>query len=168
MSRTWNLSRDRPRPSRKCPPSIRPVAGRCLRRRRRSLLCPAGSFRRNGSPVPPPDAVPSFREHFTGSARTEGYYKISHAEKSAYVAQYTLWATNVENAAPTEKPLPQQVASNRANARRRAQGPEGIDQVQRAVALSKGETVAAELSIKFNQLQMRKKHLRFARSPIHA
>ncbi|KAF8270039.1 hypothetical protein EI94DRAFT_1771032 [Lactarius quietus] len=44
---------------------------------------------------------------------------------------------------------------------------EEINQVQRAMALSKGETAAAELSIKFNQLQTRKKHLRFARSPIH-
>ena len=119
---------------------------------------------------PPPDAVPPFRKHLTGSARTEGYYKISHAEKSAYVAQYTLRATIVENAVPTEKPPAQHVTSsrsNRANARRRAQGLEEINQVQRAVALSKGETGAAELSIKFNQLQTRKKHLRFARSPIH-
>lgn len=122
------------------------------------------------APSPPPDAVPPFRKHLTGSARTEGYYKISHAEKSAYVAQYTLRSTNVENAAPTEQPPAQHVTSsrsNRANARRRAQGLEEINQVQRAVALSKGETGAAELSIKFNQLQTRKKHLRFARSPIH-
>jgi len=122
------------------------------------------------APSPPPDSVPPFRKHLTGSARTEGYYKISHAEKSAYVAQYTLRSTNVENAAPTEKPPAQHVTSsrsNRANARRRAQGLEEINQVQRAVALSKGETGAAELTIKFNQLQTRKKHLRFARSPIH-
>lgn len=122
------------------------------------------------APSPPPDAVPPFRKHLTGSARTEGYYKISHAEKSAYVAQYTLRSTNVKNAAPTEQPPAQHVTSsrsNRANARRRAQGLEEINQVQRAVALSKGETGAVELSIKFNQLQTRKKHLRFARSPIH-
>ena len=122
------------------------------------------------APSPPPDAVPPFRKHLTGSARTEGYYKISHAEKSAYVAQYTLRSTNVESATPTEQPPTQHVTSsrsNRANARRRAQGLEEINQVQRAVALSKGETGAVELSIKFNQLQTRKKHLRFARSPIH-
>lgn len=115
------------------------------------------------------DAVPPFRKHITGSARTEGYYKISHAEKSAYVAQYSLRSANVEPVAPT-KPTPQPVVSsrsNRANARRRAQGLEEINQVQRAVALSKGETAAAELTLKFNQLQTRKKHLRFARSPIH-
>ncbi|KAH7928848.1 hypothetical protein BV22DRAFT_1003907 [Leucogyrophana mollusca] len=121
-------------------------------------------------PSPAPDSLPAFRKHVTGSARTEGYYKISHAEKSAYVAQYALRSTTVESAAPVEAPPPQHVTSsrsNRANARRRAQGLEEINQVQRAVALSKGETAAADLSIKFNQLQTRKKHLRFARSPIH-
>lgn len=131
-------------------------------------LAISGEIERPRSPSPPPDAVPPFRKHVTGSARTEGYYKISHAEKSAYVAQYSLRPTNA-NAAPTE-PTPQHVVSsrsNRANARRRAQGLEEINQVQRAVALSKGETAAAELTIKFNQLQTRKKHLRFARSPIH-
>jgi histone-lysine N-methyltransferase SETD1 len=108
--------------------------------------------------------------HQTGSARTEGYYKISHAEKSAYVAQY---ATRGAAADPSEsqaqqpKPAMTSSRSNRANARRQAQGLEEINQVQRAMALSKGETAAAELSIKFNQLQTRKKHLRFARSPIH-
>jgi hypothetical protein len=119
--------------------------------------------------LPTSDTVLAFRKHITGSARTEGYYKISHAEKSAYVAQYALRSTNVESVAPTEAPAQPITSSrsNRANARRRAKGLEEINQVQRAVALSKGETAAAELSIKFNQLQTRKKHLRFARSPIH-
>lgn len=121
------------------------------------------------TPPPTADALPAFRKHLTGSARTEGYYKISHAEKSAYVAQYALRSTNVESVAPTEAPAQPVTSSrsNRANARRRAQGLEEINQVQRAVALSKGENAAMELSIKFNQLQTRKKHLRFARSPIH-
>jgi hypothetical protein len=113
---------------------------------------------------------PPFRKHITGSARTEGYYKISHAEKSAYVAQYASRSTFSEAAAPVEAAPTQPVISsrsNRANARRRAQGLEEINQVQRAVALSMGENAAAELTIKFNQLQTRKKHLRFARSPIH-
>lgn len=120
--------------------------------------------------VPPsdPDAPPPFRKHVTGSARTEGYYKISHAEKSAYVAQYALRSNATEGPAEVE-PTPQVVVSsrsNRANARRRAQGLEEINQLQLAVALSKGETGAADV-VKFNQLQTRKKHLRFARSPIH-
>lgn len=121
---------------------------------------------------PPPFADPArpSRKHITGSARTEGYYKITHAEKAAYVTQYKARSTNIESAVEAEEPHPQHVTSsrsNRANARRRAQGLEEINQVQRAVALSKGETAANELSFKFNQLQTRKKHLRFARSPIH-
>ncbi|KAF9530540.1 hypothetical protein CPB83DRAFT_762877, partial [Crepidotus variabilis] len=123
-------------------------------------------------PPPPSSAdIPTFRKHITGSARTEGYYKITHAEKAAYVAQYQARAATTGDAAPpvVDEPTVQHVESsrsNRANARRRAQGLEEINQVQRAVALSKGET-ASELTFKFNQLQTRKKHLRFARSPIH-
>jgi hypothetical protein len=122
------------------------------------------------TPAPDPESPPPFRVHLTGSARTEGYYKISHAEKSAYVAQYatrSAAADPAETQAQQPKPAMTSSRSNRANARRQAQGLEEINQVQRAMALSKGETAAAELSIKFNQLQTRKKHLRFARSPIH-
>lgn len=121
-------------------------------------------------PEPSTDDPPPFRVHVTGSARTEGYYKISHAEKSAYVAQYATRTTT--NEAPVEEEQPPQPTtvvssrSNRANARRRAQGLEEMNQVQLAMALSKGESAATEL-VKFNQLQTRKKHLRFARSPIH-
>ena len=123
-------------------------------------------------PQPPSSSsadVPTFRKHASGSARTEGYYQITHAEKVAYVVQYQARAANTEPA-PADEPQPQHVTSsrsNRANARRRAQGLEEINQVQRAVALSKGENAANELTFKFNQLQTRKKHLRFARSPIH-
>ncbi|KAG6840859.1 hypothetical protein C0991_003662 [Blastosporella zonata] len=122
-------------------------------------------------PPPPPPDTPAFRKHVTGSARTEGYYKITHVEKAAYVAQYQARAATAVEVAPTPEEPQQHITSsrsNRANARRRAQGLEEINQVQRAVALSKGEGGAAnELSFKFNQLQTRKKHLRFARSPIH-
>ena len=121
-------------------------------------------------PEQPAEGPPPFRVHVTGSARTEGYYKISYAEKSAYVAQYAVKTTANEAAQEEEQPpQPQTVTSsrsNRANARRRAQGLEEINQVQRAMALSKGESAATEL-VKFNQLQTRKKQLRFARSPIH-
>ena len=122
------------------------------------------------TPAPDPESPPPFRVHLTGSARTEGYYKISHAEKSAYVAQYVTRGAAADPSEPqVQQPKPAMTSSrsNRANARRQAQGLEEINQVQRAMALSKGEPAAAELSIKFNQLQTRKKHLRFARSPIH-
>lgn len=121
---------------------------------------------------PDPDAPPPFRVHATGSARTEGYYKITHAEKSAYVAQYTAQAKVTskdiipEPAVPALAPVVTSSRSNRANARRRAQGIEEINQMQRAMQLSLGETPATD-QVKFNQLQTRKKHLRFARSPIH-
>lgn len=120
---------------------------------------------------PSDDDVPeSLRTHYTGGARTEGYYKISHAEKSEYVAQYASRGdTGADTKAAEATPQPQHVVSsrsNRANARRRAQGLEEINQLQLAVALSKGETGATD-AVKFNQLQTRKKHLRFARSPIH-
>jgi histone-lysine N-methyltransferase SETD1 len=125
-----------------------------------------------GVEEPDPDAPPPFRVHSTGSARTEGYYKITHAEKSAYVTQYTAQAkvaskdviTEPAVSAPT--PVVTSSRSNRANARRRAQGIEEINQMQRAMQLSLGETPATD-QVKFNQLQTRKKHLRFARSPIH-
>lgn len=119
-----------------------------------------------------PGAPPPFRVHTTGSARTEGYYKITHAEKSAYVAQYTAQAKATskdsvpEPAVPAPAPVVTSSRSNRANARRRAQGIEEINQMQRAMQLSLGETPATD-QVKFNQLQTRKKHLRFARSPIH-
>lgn len=119
--------------------------------------------------LPRSDAdIPAFRKHLTGSARSEGYYKISHAEKAIYVEQYAVRDTTSGDASKQEtvqQPI-MSSRSNRANARRRAQGLEEINQVQLAVALSKGETGATE-TFKFNQLQTRKKHLKFARSPIH-
>jgi [histone H3]-lysine4 N-trimethyltransferase SETD1 len=132
----------------------------------------------NQCPEPPTEEDPpaedkspseASRVHITGSARSEGFYKISHAEKASYVSQYQTRGSTVPVRESGTDVQPQQVSSrsNRANARRRAQGLEEINQVQRAVALSRGETNVNELTFKFNQLQSRKKHLRFARSPIH-
>ncbi|KAJ2936540.1 hypothetical protein H1R20_g555, partial [Candolleomyces eurysporus] len=123
-------------------------------------------------PSAEPAAPTSYRKHETGSARTEGFYKIDHKDKAAYVAQYQTKG-KISDVNPVPVPVEESTQhvtssrSNRANARRRAQGLEEINQVQRAVALSKGEAAANELSFKFNQLQTRKKHLRFSRSPIH-
>ena len=131
-----------------------------------------GESSQSSEPEADADAPAPFRKHQTGSARTEGYYKISHAEKSAYVAQYQLRHMSTTVAADTEHSSapPKQVVgssrANRANARRRAQGLEEMNQVQRAMALSKGQAAAPD-SMKYNQLQARKKQLRFARSPIH-
>ncbi|KAH8829170.1 hypothetical protein DL96DRAFT_1463212 [Flagelloscypha sp. PMI_526] len=114
----------------------------------------------------------TFKKHITGSARTEGFYKITLAQKMAYVEQYQNRTTDTSTSQP-EHPKPQQHVtssrSNRADARRRAQGLDEINALNKAMALSKGETAnATELGLKFNQLQTRKKHLRFAKSPIHA
>jgi len=124
-----------------------------------------------------------FRTHDTGSARTEGYYKITHAEKAEYVAQYQQTTRMTDASAPVVEDFPSrqrqhhqhhqqgQVSSsrsNRATARRRAQGLEEMKELQHAILLSKGEMASAhDLMFKFNQLQTRKKHLRFAKSPIH-
>ncbi|KZT22302.1 hypothetical protein NEOLEDRAFT_1181040 [Neolentinus lepideus HHB14362 ss-1] len=121
-------------------------------------------------PDPDPSEPPPFRVHVTGSARTEGYYKISHAEKSAYVAQYAARSDATGTVQQEERTKQEHVVSsrsNRANARRRAQGLEEMNDLQRAIALSKGESAAADVTLKFNQLQSRKKQLRFARSHIH-
>lgn len=135
-----------------------------------------------------PPAKPSrFRVHVTGSARTEGYYKIPHSEKASYVKQYTVRATtkggagngaggvNGSDKNAIEAPAPTVLTSsrsNRANARGQARG---MDDLNRALALSLVDTgptvggggVDTSILIKFNQLQTRKKQLRFARSPIH-
>ncbi|GJJ16178.1 hypothetical protein Clacol_010458 [Clathrus columnatus] len=130
---------------------------------------------------------PPFRVHITGSARTEGYYKIPHSEKAAYVKQYTARAANGGSAGGSgggvngvdrstiETPAPTILTSsrsNRANARGQARG---VDDLNRALALSLVDTghtiggggIDTSILIKFNQLQTRKKQLRFARSPIH-
>ena len=126
--------------------------------------------------APLEDAGPKpVRVHVTRSARTEGSYKIANTEKSAYVAPYAAaraptTSTTTTTAASSKAAAPSGMASsrsNRANARRQAQGLEELNAVQRAMALSKGERADDSLALKFNQLQSRKKHLRFARSPIH-
>ncbi|KAJ7805935.1 hypothetical protein B0H14DRAFT_3769636 [Mycena olivaceomarginata] len=101
------------------------------------------------APLPMSETAPFFRKHITSSARTEGFYKITHAEKIVYITQYQARAKSLATAAPVDEPPLQHVESsrsNRANARRRAQGLEEINQVQRAVALSKGKAAANELN----------------------
>ncbi|KAJ7872024.1 hypothetical protein B0H13DRAFT_2059634, partial [Mycena leptocephala] len=110
-------------------------------------------------PTPPPNVLD---EGICEDDEDIYYAKlITHAEKIAYVTQYQARATNVTAVVPVDEPPLQHVESsrsNRANARRRAQGWRRSTRCNAA---------ANELSFKFNQLQTRKKHLRFARSPIH-
>jgi histone-lysine N-methyltransferase SETD1 len=108
------------------------------------------------------------RTHFTGSARADGFYKCKENAESGIRSQFQSGNAAVGVDCDLQPQL--HVISSRAtraNARRYAQGVKELHQVQRTTALSKGETAPNEFSSKFNQLQTRKKHLRFARSPIH-
>lgn len=92
------------------------------------------------------------RVNLTGSARTEGYVKITEAEKSLYLPQRykAIVPIGSEAARKTSR-------MNRVNNRRLAADME----VQK-------KTLSTESDIlRFNQLKARKKHLKFARSPIH-
>jgi COMPASS (Complex proteins associated with Set1p) component N/SET domain len=141
-----------------------------------------------------------FRIHFSGSARTEGYYKIPHEAKTAFVAQYQGTGTSegadvragkrlAPSSAPNETskggsakaantaatPAASDSAvrssrSNRANNRRLALGIEEQNQLNLALSLSMGdESASGDLTaLKFNQLNSRRKSLKFDRSPIHS
>ncbi|KAF9962666.1 histone methyltransferase set1 [Mortierella alpina] len=82
--------------------------------------------------------------HPTGSARTEGFYKISELDKAHYLPhRNTAKASNTAAARISSR-------MNRVNNRRMLVG------------------MATDSDImKFNQLKVRKKQLRFAKSPIH-
>ena len=125
------------------------------------------------TPLPASGNAPwRFRVHTTGSARTEGYYKIPHTEKAAYVAQYNVQTDAQSKNISDSVLVPQQPLtssrSNRASARVQARG---VDDLNKALALSMADAGMVgnkdSVLIKFNQLQTRKKQLRFARSPIH-
>lgn len=81
--------------------------------------------------------------HRTGSARTEGFYKISEMAKAIYLPHRNTAQVNTASARISSR-------MNRVNNRRMLVG------------------MATDSDIlKFNQLKVRKKQLRFAKSPIH-
>ncbi|KAF9123391.1 histone methyltransferase set1 [Mortierella sp. 14UC] len=87
------------------------------------------------------DTEPS--AHRTGSARTEGFYKISEMAKAIYLPHRNTAQVNTASARISSR-------MNRVNNRRMLVG------------------MATDSDImKFNQLKVRKKQLRFAKSPIH-
>jgi len=90
--------------------------------------------------------------HQTGSARTEGYYKIAAAQKSSYLPQRNRAMVDVSNTASSISVSRNARASTRALVH-------GIEQ-QRKTAATDTDV------LKFNQLRVRKKQLKFARSPI--
>ncbi|PWN23030.1 hypothetical protein BCV69DRAFT_280649 [Microstroma glucosiphilum] len=90
--------------------------------------------------------------HLSGSARTEGFYKIPPAQKAAHLPD--------RNKAIVETTTNVTLASardNRADSRRLVLG---IEQ-------HKKDTASDTDILKFNQLRTRKKQLKFAKSPIH-
>ncbi|GJQ80667.1 hypothetical protein Trydic_g9251 [Trypoxylus dichotomus] len=91
------------------------------------------------------------RVHVTGSARTEGYYKVEANEKAKYKYHHTKSNTNTSPNVPVTKTqgLSREARSN-----------------QRRLLTAFGTDTDSDL-LKFNQLKFRKKHLKFAKSAIH-
>ncbi|KAH8916672.1 hypothetical protein BT69DRAFT_1355458 [Atractiella rhizophila] len=114
---------------------------------------------RNGQnitqPDPPEEPDDPSSNHHTGSARTEGFYPISVADKMSYLQNANKAIVDLSTVATSG------IAASRtarANTRRLV-----LDIEQHR------KTAASDTDIlKFNQLRARKKQLKFARSPIHS
>jgi len=111
----------------------------------------------------------AIRQHITGSARTEGYYKIPDAVKSLYVASRNRAAVAVDESnkvtsSKTTAPVGASSRSTRVDSRKLARG---MEQANKYLNLSADAQEQSSLRLKFNQLKTRKKQLKFSRSPIH-
>jgi histone-lysine N-methyltransferase SETD1 len=109
-------------------------------------------------PAPPKkrkrDDLPELRQHQTGCARTEGFYKIDSKEKAHYKYHHlkgTVAGSHLETMAKVAK---MQNASREARSN------------QRRLLTAFGGATESDL-LKFNQLKFRKKQLKFAKSAIH-
>ncbi|KAF5281886.1 hypothetical protein FQR65_LT14469 [Abscondita terminalis] len=91
------------------------------------------------------------RVHSSGSARSEGYYKVAAIEKAKYKYHHTKSYNNTLPNIPVTKAqgLSREARSN-----------------QRRLLTAFGTDTDSDL-LKFNQLKFRKKHLKFAKSAIH-
>ncbi|PWN38042.1 uncharacterized protein FA14DRAFT_159801 [Meira miltonrushii] len=100
----------------------------------------------------------ALQSHASGSARTEGFYRIPPAEKGKHLADRNM-ASSTEWGSTTAVSTVGLASArdNRADSRRFVQG---IEQ-------HKKETATDTDILKFNQLRSRKKQLKFAKSPIH-
>lgn len=94
-------------------------------------------------------------KHSTGSARTEGYYRIPPEQKAMHLPDRNKATEEVD--ASNNAQVLQSARNNRADSRRLVLG---IEQHKR-------ETATDTDMFKFNQLRTRKKQLKFAKSPIH-
>ncbi|NXS14047.1 SET1B methyltransferase, partial [Neodrepanis coruscans] len=90
------------------------------------------------------------REHVTGCARSEGYYKIDKKDKLKYL--------NNSRAFAEEPPADTQVRNDPLLSARRSE--------QRRLLSSFTGSCDSDL-LKFNQLKFRKKKLKFCKSHIH-
>ena len=110
---------------------------------------------------------PAIRQHITGSARTEGYYKIPDAVKSLYVASRNRAAVAVDESnkvTSSKTAVGASSRSTRVDSRKLARG---MEQANKYLNLSADAQEQSSLKLKFNQLKTRKKQLKFSRSPIH-
>lgn len=121
----------------------------------------------NRSHMPPPakkrrkDQLPDLKLHDTGSARTEGYYKIDSRVKANFKYHHlrgTAAGSHLDKGALTG--AQRAVVSKMQNASREARSN------QRRLLTAFGGATESDL-LKFNQLKFRKKQLKFAKSAIH-
>ncbi|XP_056593158.1 histone-lysine N-methyltransferase SETD1B-A isoform X2 [Triplophysa dalaica] len=96
------------------------------------------------------------RDHVTGCARSEGYYKISKKDKMKYLNSSRLQSEEPDMDTQGKSIPAQPQASSRAGSERRSE--------QRRLLSS--FSCDSDL-LKFNQLKFRKKKIRFCRSHIH-
>lgn len=100
-------------------------------------------------------AAGALPKHSTGSAKTEGYYRIPPEQKAMHLPDRNKATEEADTT--TNAHILQSARNNRADSRRLVLG---IEQHKR-------ETATDTDIFKFNQLRTRKKQLKFAKSPIH-
>ena len=107
------------------------------------------------------------RCHLTGSARSEGYYAITSAEKKAHLRvvshknrDATISPIKIPTA-PTNIPNDMRIASSRASRFTQRQLVIGPDTKKPPVPIDSAE------SVRFKQMKNRKRRLKFAKSEIH-
>ncbi|XP_052863243.1 histone-lysine N-methyltransferase SETD1 [Anopheles cruzii] len=106
-------------------------------------------------------SLADIKQHRTGSARTEGYYKIDAREKAKYKYHHLKGTTAAaaSNVAGANLELAKAVAKMQGISREARSN-------QRRLLNAFGASTESEL-LKFNQLKFRKKQLKFAKSAIH-
>lgn len=116
--------------------------------------------------IPPPPSKRRKREeeckrHASGSARTEGFYKVDVREKAKFKYHHAKLSAGETAAGVAEMAATQsKLVSKLQGASREARSN------QRRLLTAFGASTESEL-LKFNQLKFRKKQLKFAKSAIH-